>query len=74
MTGYGAAPRGGHARHPGGPISVPWVILAALLIGIGLFGLAYMVYYLDVELLPASLLVLIGCLMLFSPRAGADRA
>ncbi|HTS33160.1 MAG TPA: hypothetical protein VMI55_04385 [Thermoplasmata archaeon] len=74
MSGYGAAAHGTHAKHAGGPISVPWVILAGLLIGVGLTITAYMLYYLSVELLPGTLLVLAGCLMLFHPRAGADRA
>ena len=74
MSGYGAAPHGAHAKHPGGPISVPWVLLAGLLIGIGLLVLAYMLVSFNVEYLSGAVLVVVGGLMLFSPRAGANRA
>jgi hypothetical protein len=74
MAGYGAPAHGGHAKHPGGPISVPWVLLSGLLIGAGLLTMAYMLVYFNVLLLSGSLLTLAGCLMLFHPRAGANRA
>jgi len=53
---------------------VGWVLLAGVLIGAGLLVMAYMLINFNAEYLAGSILVVIGGLMLFSPRAGADRA
>lgn len=74
MSEYGPTSHGSHPKHRGGPISVPWVLLAGLLIGTGLLVMAYLLYSFNVAYLGGSLLVVAGSLMLFSPRAGADRA
>ena len=66
---HGAAP-----AHTKSPISVLYVVLASLLIGIGLacatLWLTYFNWWLFLGFLPLTL----GALMLFSRRAGFDRA
>ncbi len=74
MSGYGAAHSGPHVKHPGGPINVPWVILAAVLIGIGLTVVAYWLYTFDLYYTFGIAFVVAGGLMLFDERAGADHA
>ena len=74
MSGYSGA----HSAPPHGrvrsPISVPWVILAALLMGLGVFMMAYFlvtfswIYFLGIAPCVA------GGLMLFSRQAGVDSA
>ncbi len=51
-----------------------WVLAAGLMIGLGLLVMAYLLVSFNVVYLAGAILVLVGCLMLFSPRAGADRA
>ncbi len=78
MAGYGEAHAGGthraHGKHPGGPISIGWTVLAAAIIGAGMFLIFYWLYTFNLEWSWGIGLVLIGALMLFSPRAGADSA
>jgi hypothetical protein len=71
MSGYGSP----HTRvHQKSPISVPWVVLSALLVGIGLFLVAFWLITMEwvwfLGLVPA----VVGGVMLFDPRAGADHA
>jgi hypothetical protein len=77
MSGYGAAVHEaseGHVRHKGGPISVPWVLLAGLLIGVGLAIMYYWLYDFSLVFLAGPVFIVVGALMFFSPRAGLDRA
>jgi hypothetical protein len=70
----GASAHPPHPAHVASPISIGWVVLAALMIGIGLGIVAYWqitqnwLYFLG--LVPTVL----GGLMLMSPRAGLDHA
>ncbi len=74
MSGYGGAHAGPRHAHVRSPISVPWVVLSALLIGLGLFMLAYwLVTFTWLDFLGIAPCVL-GGLMLFSRRAGFDSA
>ena len=55
-------------------ISIPWVALAALLIGVGILGMVYFLVTFDWLYFGALIPSLTGALMLFHPLAGADRA
>jgi hypothetical protein len=74
MSEYGSAHSGGSGAHAKSAISVPWVVVASTLIGIGLFFVFYWIYNFDLWYTFGIALVVIGGLMLFSPRAGMDRA
>ncbi|MCI4331886.1 MAG: hypothetical protein L3K19_08615 [Thermoplasmata archaeon] len=55
-------------------ISVPWVIAAALLIGVGLFIISYFMVTFQFVYLGGIALVVGGGFMLFDERAGPDHA
>jgi Na+/proline symporter len=55
-------------------ISIPFVVLAALLIGVGILALVYWLVTFDWLYFGGLIPSLTGALMLFHPRAGADRA
>lgn len=55
-------------------LSIPFVVLAALLIGVGILALVYWIVTFDWLYFGGILPSLTGALMLFHPRAGADRA
>ncbi len=78
MGAYGGGHPGeshpGAGKHRGGPINVGWVVLAALIIGAGMFLILYWLYTFNLEWAWGIGLVLVGALMLFSPRAGANSA
>jgi hypothetical protein len=59
---------------PRGPLSIPFVIAAALLIGLGIFLISLWMETFSWAYFGGIGLLAIGGLMLFSPRAGADRA
>lgn len=56
------------------PISVPWVVLSAVLCGLGLLSLTYWLVTQEWILLGGVLPLALGGYMLFSPRAGWDHA
>lgn len=66
----------GHAHEPvvASPISVPFVILASLLIGGGIFSLDYWLITQNWLWFLGWAPLLAGGLMLFSPKAGVNRA
>ncbi|MHB1435780.1 MAG: hypothetical protein ACYCPN_07030 [Thermoplasmata archaeon] len=75
MSGYGShAPA--HGAHPKTPLSVPWIVAAAVLIGIGLTVMSYFLTYItttaDWTLIPGSVLLAVGFWMLMNRRAGLD--
>jgi len=55
-------------------ISIPFVVLAAFLIGVGIFAMAYYLVSFDWLYFGGIIPSVTGALMLFHPRAGADRA
>jgi hypothetical protein len=74
MSAYGAtraSPAHGHERSP---ISVGWVILAAVLIGGGLFLIAYFFLTWNLLYFVGIAPCVAGGLMLFDRRAGHDAA
>ena len=74
MSEYG----GGHPTsahpHAKSPISVPWVVGAALLIGLGVFAMAYFLLTFNLLYFFGIGALALGGLMLFSRRAGVDSA
>jgi hypothetical protein len=56
------------------PISIPFVALAAFLIGVGVLGMAYFMVTFDLLYLGGIVACVAGGLMLFHPLAGHDRA
>ncbi len=55
-------------------ISIPWVIFAALLCGIGLFLLSYFLTYFYWPAFSGAAFVIVGGILLFNRRTGIDRA
>ena len=55
-------------------ISIPFVVLAAFLIGVGILALVYWLVTFDWLYFGGVLPSVTGGLMLLHPRAGADRA
>ena len=73
MSEYAVAPED-HAHHVSSPISVPWVVLASVLCGVGLLSVWEWLTTFAWVYFAGPLLVLAGFLLLFSDRAGLDRA
>jgi len=65
-----------HVGHEKTPLSVLWIVAAAVLIGIGLTVMSYFLTYItttaDWTLIPGAILLAIGFLMLMNRRAGLD--
>lgn len=74
MSEYGGEPVGVHGHVEKSPISVGWVILAAVLCGIGLFLVWFWLSTFDWIYFPGVALVFIGGIMFFNHRAGLDHA
>jgi len=56
------------------PISVPWVVLSAVLCGLGILSLSYWLITFTWILLGGVVPLAVGAYMFFSPRAGWDHA
>jgi len=56
------------------PISIPFVVLAAVLCGLGLLSLSYWLITFTWVLLAGVVPLAVGAYMLFTPRAGWDHA
>jgi len=63
-----------HAAHTASPISLPWVVAAALISAAGLVVIWWWLYTFNLEFGWGPFLVLIGCLMFLDRRAGWDHA
>lgn len=74
MSGYGGAHSAPTDSHVSGPISVGWVVFSAVLIGAGLFMLAYWLLTFNWFYFLGIASCVLGGLMLFSRRAGLDSA
>jgi hypothetical protein len=77
MHAYRSLEESEEAREEGTPntLSIPWVVLAAVLIGVGLFALfVWVVNFSQWVWFGGIAPVVIGALMLFSKRAGSDQA
>ncbi len=69
MSEYGA-----HSPVAKSPISVGWVVLAALMCGFGLFLVWLFITTFDWIYFPGAALVILGAIMFLSERAGLDHA
>ncbi len=56
------------------PVSIPWVVLASALAGLGVFAMVLFLYTFQLIYLGGILPIVTGTLMLFDRRAGADSA
>ncbi|MGC2035639.1 MAG: hypothetical protein WA761_09385 [Thermoplasmata archaeon] len=63
-----------HAGHPKTPISVPFVILSALLCGIGIFFIIYWLVTFYFIWFSGVFIVLAGGLLFFSERTGLQES
>jgi type IV secretory pathway TrbL component len=63
-----------HGHGAPNTISIPWVVLASVLMGIGVLMLALWLVTFNFLLFTGSLVLLAGFLMIFSPRMGSDHA
>ena len=61
-------------HHAKSPVSIPFVVVASILIGIGLASAALWLVYFNWLLFLGFVPLVVGALMLFSPRAGAEKA
>ena len=73
MSGYERAPSASHSLGRNS-ISVPFVIAASVLAGVGLLLVLLWLITFNWLYFPGVALVLAGGLMLFDRRAGSDRA
>lgn len=73
MSDYVRADRS-HETDAPSTISVMWVILSALVLGLGLFTVTYWLLTQNWLYFAGVLPTVVGGLMLFSPRAGWDHA
>ncbi|MCI4327938.1 MAG: hypothetical protein L3K16_10005 [Thermoplasmata archaeon] len=66
----------GAAAHPDRPntISVPFVVLASVLMGVGLMLTFTWLITFDWDFFPGILVVVAGALMMLDPRMGSDHA
>jgi hypothetical protein len=69
-------PSEGGSAHPHveGSLSVPFLVLAALLIGVGLFGMAYWLVTFQWPYFASVIPLTLGAYMLFTRGTGSDRA
>lgn len=74
VVGTGSVPTHPTSRTATDPLSIPYIVIAALLIGGGIFTISlWILSFAWVDFVGVFLLAF-GALMLFSPRAGADRS
>ena len=68
------APVGHHGADAPNTISIPWVIGASLLMGIGLFLISVWIVTFNILYFGGVFVVVVGALMVISPRMGSDHA
>jgi hypothetical protein len=77
MSDYGGAPSHEVAHgsaHEVSPISVPWVVLASVICGIGITLMWQFVTTFNFLYFLGAPLILVGALMFLNERAGLDHA
>jgi len=73
MSGYGATSGSAHAS-ASGSVSVPFLVLASVLIGAGLSGMAYWLVTFQWLYFASVIPLVLGAVMLFTRGTGPDRA
>jgi membrane-bound ClpP family serine protease len=71
--GYSARPAA-HGTPGSDTLSLPWVVGASLLMGLGLFLLSVWLVTFDLLYFSGAAAVVIGALMILDPRMGADHS
>jgi len=61
-------------RESEGPTSIALITVAAIICGLGIFGVFYWIYTTDWIYFPSVALVAIGCYLLFTRITGPDHA
>jgi hypothetical protein len=74
MSEYGGTSEPHHGHVQRSPISVAWVIAAAVICGLGLLGVWWWLETFDWLFFPSLFLVIGGALMFMNDRAGLDHA
>jgi hypothetical protein len=74
MSEYGGTSEPHHGHVERSPISVPWVIAASVICGIGITGVWWFITTFDFLYFPFAFVVIGGAIMFMSPRAGLDHA
>ena len=57
-----------------GSISIPWTVLASVLVGVGLFGMAYWLLSFSWLLFLSVVPLTVGAVLLFTRATGAEHA
>jgi hypothetical protein len=73
MSEYGAAERG-RSEPAASTLSVPFLVLSALLCGLGLFGMAYWLVTQNWLYFASVIPIVLGAVMLFTRGTGPDHA
>ena len=73
MSGYRTAERK-HSESEADSLSIPYLVLAAVLCGAGIFGLAYWLVTQNWLFFASVIPVILGALMLFTRGTGPDHA
>ncbi|MCI4321660.1 MAG: hypothetical protein L3K18_06170 [Thermoplasmata archaeon] len=69
-----AAAHGGHGIHAPNSISIPWVLAASLLMGLGVFLISAWIITFDYLYFVGFVVLAVGFLMTFDQRMGSDHA
>ncbi|MFI5414832.1 MAG: hypothetical protein ACHQ16_04095 [Candidatus Lutacidiplasmatales archaeon] len=70
----GAAAHGAHGAHAPNTISIPWVVAASLLMGLGIFLITAWIITFDFVYFVGFVVLTGGFLMTFDRRMGSDHA
>ena len=70
----GATAHGGHGSHAPNSISIPWVLAASLLMGLGIFLISAWIVTFDYLYFVGFVVLAGGFLMTFDQRMGSDHA
>lgn len=73
MSGYHSEGRPAHTAAENA-LSVPFLVLSAVLIGVGLFGMAYWLVTFGWIYFASVIPLILGAYMLFTRGTGSDRA
>jgi hypothetical protein len=65
---------GASSKSSAGEISIPWVVLASVLGGVGVGLISYWILTQNWLYFSGVVLVIVSCLMFLSPRMGPDHA
>ncbi|MGA9840663.1 MAG: hypothetical protein WBF81_02070 [Thermoplasmata archaeon] len=73
MAEYGGAAKG-HSAHVKSPISVPWIVVASVLCGVGITLVWWWLETFQWVFFSGVLVTFVGAMMFLNDRAGLDHA